>query len=366
VPSPTTRATFFSFRRLSGRRWINYKRGMSDPSPTDPPGFPTTRMRRLRYHPAIRRLVQETRLDAADLVLPLFVRTGSGVRQPIASMPGNDQISVDLLGDEIRQVADLGLGGVILFGIPDEKDAVGSDSYSDDGIIQQAVRAAKDAVPEVLVMTDVCFCEYTDHGHCGVIHERHGAVDVDNDATLELLGRQAASHARAGADLIAPSGMMDGMVGAIRGALDADGHQHVPILSYAAKYASAFYGPFRDAAESTPQSGDRRAYQMDPACAAEQALREVELDLAEGADMIMVKPALAYLDIIQRVRTKFPGVPLAAYNVSGEFSMIKAAAEKGWLDERATALESLTAIKRAGAGIILTYWAKDAAKWLGE
>jgi porphobilinogen synthase len=230
--------------------------------------------------------------------------------------------------------------------------------------VQQAIKAAKDAAPELLVITDVCFCEYTDHGHCGVIDDRTGRMDVNNDATLDLLGQQAVSHANAGADLIAPSGMMDGMVGAIRSALDAANHAHVPILSYAAKYASSFYGPFREAAESTPKFGDRRAYQMDPAAAAEQALREVELDLAEGADMIMVKPALAYLDIIRRVNERFPGVPLAAYNVSGEFAMVKAAAERGWIDERAVALESLTAITRAGAQIILTYWAKDAARWL--
>jgi len=332
-----------------------------DPSP----GFPSTRLRRLRYHPAVRSLVRETRLHPASLILPLFARPGKGVRQPIGSMPGHAQLSIDLIAEEARAAAKLGLGGIILFGIPAEKDAVGSDSYSDGGIVQQAVRAAKDAAPEVLVITDVCFCEYTDHGHCGVIDERTGRMDVNNDSTLELLGKQAASHARAGADLVAPSGMLDGMVGAIRAALDAGGHQHVPILSYAAKYASSFYGPFREAAESTPKFGDRRAYQMDPSAAAEQALREVELDLAEGADLIMVKPALAYLDIIHRVHERFPGVPLAAYNVSGEFAMVKAAAERGWIDERAVALESLTAITRAGARIVLTYWAKDVARWLG-
>jgi len=332
-----------------------------DPSP----GFPSTRLRRLRYNPAVRSLIRETRLHPASLILPLFARPGKGVRQPIGSMPGHAQLSVDLIAEEARAAAKLGLGGIILFGIPAEKDAVGSDSCSDGGIVQQAVKAAKDAAPELLVITDVCFCEYTDHGHCGVIDDRTGRMDVNNDATLELLGKQAASHARAGADLVAPSGMMDGMVGAIRAALDGGGHQHVPILSYAAKYASSFYGPFREAAESMPKFGDRRAYQMDPAAAAEQALREVELDLAEGADLIMVKPALAYLDIIRRVHERFPGVPLAAYNVSGEFAMVKAAAERGWIDERAVALESLTAITRAGAQIILTYWAKDVARWLG-
>lgn len=281
-------------------------------------------------------------------------------------MPGNCQLSVDLLGEELLQAHRLGLGGVILFGIPQSKDATGSDSYCDDGIVQQAVRVAKRVAPGLLVTTDVCFCEYTDHGHCGVTNERTGRMDVDNDATLELLGRQAVAQARAGSDLVAPSGMMDGMIGAIRRALDAAGFEHLPIMSYAVKYASAFYGPFREAAESAPQFGDRRSYQMDYAADPDQALREVELDLAEGADMVMVKPALAYLDIVHRVRQRFPGVPVAAYNVSGEFSMVKAAAARGWLDERAVALESLTAIKRAGAGVILTYWAKDVARWLGE
>ena len=331
---------------------------------TFPTTFPTTRLRRLRYHPAVRRLVRQTALSPAQLVLPLFVRTGRDVREPITSMPGHCQISPDVLAGEVREAAGLGLGGVILFGIPDQKDSTGSDSYADDGIIQQAIRAAKEAAPDLLVVTDVCFCEYTDHGHCGVVNEKTGRPDVDNDATLELLARQAASHVRAGADMVAPSGMMDGMVGAIRTQLDTDGYSHVPIMSYAAKYASAFYGPFRDAAESTPQFGDRRTYQMDPACDPGQALREVELDLAEGADLVMVKPALPYLDIIRAVHDRFPGVPLAAYNVSGEFSMVKAAAERGWIDEEAVALESLTAIGRAGAQIILTYWAKEVARWL--
>jgi porphobilinogen synthase len=328
------------------------------------PGFPTTRLRRLRYHPAVRRLVRATRLAPESLILPLFARPGKGVRQPIGSMPGHAQLSVDLVAEEARSAAKLGLGGVILFGIPSAKDALGSDSYSPGGTVQQAIKAAKDAAPDLLVITDVCFCEYTDHGHCGVVDSRTGRPDVNNDKTLELLGRQALSHAQAGADLVAPSGMMDGMVRAIRAALDGGGFEHVPILSYAVKYASAFYGPFREAAESAPQFGDRRAYQMDPAAAAGQALREVELDLAEGADLVMVKPALAYLDIIRLVAERHPGVPLAAYNVSGEFAMVKAAAERGWIDERAVALESLTAITRAGARIILTYWAKDVAQWL--
>jgi porphobilinogen synthase len=334
------------------------------PDPGRDGGFPTVRMRRLRMHPSVRELVRETRLSPADLILPLFVRPGENVRRPILAMPGCFQLSPDLLADEVSQAAELGLGGVILFGIPEKKDTVGSDALSPEGIIPQAVRVAKLAAAGVPVITDVCCCEYTDHGHCGVPGNATGRIDVDNDATLRLLAEQAVVHARAGADVIAPSGMMDGMVGAIRQALDAAGFAHVPVLSYAAKYASGFYGPFREAAESAPQFGDRRGYQMDPAAAAGQALREIELDLAEGADMIMVKPALAYLDIIRQARDRFPGVPLAAYNVSGEYSMIKAAAERGWLDEQTVALEMLTAMKRAGAGIVLTYWAKDVARWL--
>ena len=279
-------------------------------------------------------------------------------------MPGNFQLSPDLLAEEVRQAAELGLGGVILFGIPDTKDGVGSDAMSGFGIIPQALRAAKEAAPELLLVTDVCFCEYTDHGHCGVVAEAGGRVDVDNDATLKMLGQQAVAHARAGADMVAPSGMMDGMVGAIRGRLDADGLSHVPVMSYAAKYASASYGPLREAAECSPQFGDRRSYQMDPAAAAGQAIREVELDLAEGADIVMVKPALPYLDIIRQLHDHFPGVPLAAYNVSGEFSMVEAAAARGWVDRKAVALEWLLSIRRAGASIILTYWAKDVARWM--
>lgn len=326
--------------------------------------FPTTRLRRLRYHPAVRELARETRLSAANFILPLFVRPGEGIREPIASMPGHAQISPDVLADEVREAAALGIGGVILFGIPAEKDAQGSDAMSDEGIIARAVRAAKQAAPDLLIVTDVCCCEYTDHGHCGEIGRSTGRMDVENDPTLELLIRQALVHARAGADMVAPSGMIDGMVGAIRRGLDAADFSHLPILSYAAKYASAFYGPFREAAESAPQFGNRRGYQMDPAAAAGQAMREIELDLAEGADIVMVKPALPYLDIIRMAGERFPGVPLAAYNVSGEYSMVKAAAERGWIDEKLVALESLTAIRRAGAGIILTYWAKDAARWL--
>ncbi len=328
--------------------------------------FPTTRLRRLRQHPGIRQLTRETRLSPESLILPLFVRAGRGEHRPIASMPPHAQLSPELVAVEAREAASLGLGALLLFGIPTDKDLAGSDSYADKGIVQQGIRAAKEAAPDMLVITDVCYCEYTSHGHCGIVNEKTGRADVDNDATLDLLARQAVSHARAGADVVAPSGMMDGMVAAIRRALDAAGFTHVPILSYAVKYASAFYGPFREAAESAPKFGDRRGYQMDPAAAADQAMREAELDLAEGADMIMVKPALAYLDIIRRVHDRFPGVPIAAYNVSGEYSMVKAAAERGWIDERAIVLESLTAIQRAGASIVVTYWAKDVVRWLSE
>ena len=300
------------------------------------------------------------------MILPLLVRAGSGPKQPIASMPGHSQLTLEDLAAEVREAEQLGLGGVILFGIPATKDAVGSDACSDSGIVQQALAVVKRAAPKLLAVSDVCFCEYTDHGHCGVVREQGGRIDVDNDATLELLARQAVSHAKAGADLIAPSGMMDGMVGAIRRGLDAAGFAHLPIMSYAAKYASAFYGPFRDAAESAPQFGDRRSYQMDPAADPGQALREIELDLSEGADLIMVKPALAYLDILRAAHDRFPGVPLAAYNVSGEYSLVKAAAAQGWVDERAVALDSLIAIRRAGASVLLTYWAKQAAQWLHE
>jgi porphobilinogen synthase len=326
--------------------------------------FPTTRLRRLRQNPAIRNLARDVSLSPNQLILPLFVRAGEGVPRPIASMPGHNQWPLSHLPREIESLKALGLGGVILFGIPARKDAAGSDAFSDQGIIPEAIRTIKKCAPDLLVITDVCCCEYTDHGQCGVLTQIGSRVDVDNDATLELLGRQAVAHVQAGADLVAPSGMMDGMVRAIRGALDRGGLIQTPILSYAAKYASAFYGPFREAAESAPQQGDRRGYQMDPAAAAAQAMREVALDLAEGADLVMVKPALAYLDIVRGVYEHFPGVPLVAYNVSGEFSMVKAAAAQGWLDERATALEILTAIRRAGAGSIITYWAKDAAAWL--
>ena len=336
--------------------------------------FPTVRLRRLRYEPAIRRLVQETTLSPERLILPLFVRSGQNIRHPISAMPGNFQLSIDELVKEAEEARSLGLGGIILFGIPDTKDAVGSDAMSDNGIIPQAVRAIKQTLGnKLLVITDVCFCEYTDHGHCGVIRQKHEArsvskdkpeYDVDNDATLENLVLQTLTHARAGADMLAPSGMMDGMIQAMRTGLDRENFSHLPIMSYAAKYASSFYGPFREAAGSAPQFGDRRSYQMDPAASAGQAMREVQLDLDEGADIVMVKPALAYLDIVRMVRDRFEGVPIAAYNVSGEFSMVKAATERGWIDEKAIVMESLTAITRAGANIILTYWAKDVAKWL--
>jgi porphobilinogen synthase len=329
------------------------------------PGFPAARPRRLRANPLVRDMVRETALDARDFILPLFVRPGTGVRQEISSMPGNYQLSVDRLVDEVGAARELGIRAFILFGIPASKDATGSSALRDDGIVQQALRAVRAAhKQEVVLLTDECFCEYTDHGHCGPLCEVNGRVDVDNDATLPQLAEQCVSHARAGADVIAPSGMMDGMVQAIRRGLDAAGFQHVPILSYAAKYASGFYGPFREAAESPPQFGDRGGYQMDPGNG-DEALREVELDLAEGADLVMVKPALSYLDIIRRVKDRFR-VPVAAYNVSGEFAMVKAAAQKGWIDERRVALEILTSIKRAGADLILTYHARDAARWLQQ
>jgi porphobilinogen synthase len=332
----------------------------TDPRPA---GFPSVRPRRLRHHPLVRELVRETALDVRDLILPLFVRPGRGVKKEIASMPGNYQLSVDRLVEEVGAAADLGVRAFMLFGIPASKDAVGSSALDDEGIVQQALRALRKGYGDrVLLLTDECFCEYTDHGHCGVLSDKGGRLDLDNDATLPRLAAQCVSHARAGADLVAPSGMLDGMVGAIRAALDGAGFSHVPIMSYSAKYASGFYGPFRDAAESPPQFGDRSTYQMDPANG-DEALREVALDLAEGADVVMVKPALAYLDIVRRVKERF-GVPVAAYNVSGEFAMVKAAAQNGWIDERRVTLEILTSIKRAGADMVLTYHAPDVARWL--
>jgi porphobilinogen synthase len=326
---------------------------------SDFPGFPISRPRRLRRNPLLRDLVRETELSVKDFILPLFVKPGKGVRAEIASMPGNFQLSPDTLVDEVGICRDLGITSFILFGIPATKDARGSSALEDLGIVQEAIRAIRKVHgSNVLLLTDECFCEYTDHGHCGILH----GTDVDNDATLAILAEQCVSHAKAGADIIAPSGMMDGMVQAIRRGLDAAGFDHIPILSYAAKYASGFYGPFRDAAESPPQFGDRNGYQMDPANG-DEAIKEVALDVAEGADMLMVKPALSYLDIIRRVKEQWR-LPVAAYNVSGEFAMVKAAAKNGWIDEKRVALEILTSIRRAGADMILTYHAKDAAKWL--
>jgi porphobilinogen synthase len=323
--------------------------------------FPTSRPRRLRQNPAWRRMVAETELSAADLVYPLFVIGGENVRNPVASMPGVAQLSIDHLVAECRAAFAVGVPAVILFGIPDHKDEVGSAGYADDGIVPRAIRALKQALPELLVWADVCLCEYTSHGHCGVLDD-HG--HVRNDETLPLLARAAVAYARAGADAVAPSDMMDGRVGAIRRALDAEGFTNTPIVAYSAKFASGYYGPFRDAAGSTPAFGDRKAYQMDPANAAE-ALREVALDLEEGADMVMVKPAGPYLDIIRRVKDTFD-VPTAAYQVSGEYSLIKAAAQLGWVDEKRLALESLLGIKRAGADVILTYFAPQVAQWLQD
>jgi porphobilinogen synthase len=320
--------------------------------------FPVHRPRRLRSSESMRALVRETRLHPSQFILPLFVCPGEGVRREISSMPGNYQLSIDQFVKECEEVHSLGIGGVILFGLPETKDEQASGAYDDNGIVQRAVRAAKRAVPQLLVMTDVCNCEYTSHGHCGKIVNG----DVDNDSTLEWLAAGALSHAKAGADVVAPSDMMDGRVAAIRRRLDENGFQNIPILSYAAKFASVFYGPFREAAESAPQFGDRRSYQMDPANGRE-AMREIELDLEEGADMIMVKPAMPYLDLIARARDRYD-VPIAAYQVSGEFSMIMAAARNGWIDQDRAMMESLTSIRRAGADFILTYFAKPAAKAL--
>ena len=322
--------------------------------------FPAYRPRRLRKNENLRRMVRETRLSVDNLVMPLFVVPGARVRNAVASMPGVAQLSVDYLVDECKVIRDLGVPAVILFGIPETKDSAGSGAYSDHGVVQQALRAVKKQVPGLLLITDVCLCEYTDHGHCGVVVDG----DVDNDATLDLLVKEALSHAKAGADIIAPSDMMDGRVGVIREALDEEGFDQIPIMAYAAKFASGFYGPFRDAAESTPQFGDRRSYQMDPPNA-DEALREVRLDIEEGADIVMVKPALPYLDLIWRVKETF-GYPLAAYNVSGEYAMIKAAAQNGWVDEERVIMETLVGIRRAGADVILTYFAKDAARLLAR
>ncbi len=320
----------------------------------------TFRPRRLREKPLLRRMVRETALSVDNLVYPLFVVHGRGVREPIGSMPGQFRISIDELLNEAKDAASLGIPAILLFGVPAEKDLRASEAYAEDGIVQQAVRAVKDRVPDLLVITDVCLCQYTSHGHCGVVED--GAVR--NDPTLELLARVAVSHAEAGADMVAPSDMMDGRVGAIREALDEAACTETPIMAYSAKYASAFYGPFREAADSAPQFGDRRAYQMDPANGVE-AMREIALDIDEGADIVMVKPALPYLDIISRAKSEF-GLPLAAYSVSGEYAMIKAAGQLGWLDEKRAMLEALTSIRRAGADIVITYFAKDAARLLEQ
>ena len=323
--------------------------------------FPSTRWRRLRVNPLVRSRIQETELPARRLVAPLFVRPGRRLRRPIASMPGQYQMSIDVLVQQAKALQRKGISALLLFGIPDRKDAVGSQAYAASGIVQKALRALKEALPDVLLIADLCFCEYTAHGHCGIFKRRRGRAGeretVDNDATLKLIAKTAVAQARAGADIIAPSGMMDGMVATIRRALDGHGFKNTLIMSYAAKYASAFYGPFREAAESAPQVGDRHGYQMNPANA-EEALREVALDIEEGADIVMVKPALAYLDIIRRVKERFH-VPVAAYNVSGEYAMVKAAAQKGWIDEKRVIGEILTAIRRAGADWIITYHAQD-------
>jgi porphobilinogen synthase len=323
--------------------------------------FPTVRMRRLRSNPAIRRMVRETQLDAGDLIYPLFVVPGAGIREEIGSMPGVFHLSIDQLEAEAAELLGLGIPAVILFGLPESKDEAGTGAFAQDGIVQMAIRELKEKAPELYVITDVCMCEYTSHGHCGAVDE-HGCVL--NDVTLEMLAMTAVSHAEAGADMVAPSDMMDGRVAAIRAALDAEGHSDIPIMAYSAKYASGYYGPFREAADSAPAFGDRAGYQMDPANG-EEAIRETALDVDEGADIVMVKPALAYMDIIRRVKDDF-GMPTAAYNVSGEYAMVKAAAANGWIDEKRVVLETLTGFKRAGADLILTYHAKDAARWLAE
>lgn len=338
------------------------------------PNLPTSlksRPRRLRTSPGIRSMVRETNLESSDFIYPLFVTHGNRVKQEISSMPGVFQWSPDLLAEEAKSIAELGIPAVILFGIPESKDPIGLENFSENGIIQQSIRVIKQSVPEMIVITDVCLCEYTDHGHCGILNlgeNRNPNLPegyVLNDETLEILAKVSVSHTEAGADMVAPSGMMDGMVAAIRNGLDAHHFEHIPILSYSVKYASSFYGPFREAAQGTPKFGDRQSHQMDPANIRE-ALREAELDIQEGADMLMVKPALAYLDVIHLLRQSYPELTLAAYNVSGEYAMIKAAAANGWLDERRTILEILLSMKRAGADLIITYHAKEAARWLKE
>jgi len=326
--------------------------------------FPIHRLRRLRRTESLRALVRQTTLELGDLIMPLFVRPGQRLARPIGSMPGQSQLSIDFLVAECMELESLGVPAVILFGIPEVKDDEGSGAWDENGIVPQAVRAVKEKCPRLVVITDVCLCEYTAHGHCGVVRRKGAEFTVDNDATLPLLAKIALAHVRAGADIVAPSDMMDGRVGAIRRALDDNHFSHVPILSYAAKFASGFYGPFREAAESPPQFGDRKGYQMDPHNA-DEAMREIEADIEEGADLIMVKPALTYLDIVQRAKREF-NVPIVCYNVSGEYAMFKAAAQKGWLDERTCVLEALVGMKRAGADLIITYFTKDAAEWLRQ
>ena len=322
--------------------------------------FPDTRLRRLREQPAIRSMIRETRLSTSSFVYPMFIRHGSGIKETIDPMPGCYHISLDLLAEEVQEVYDLGIPAVLLFGLPADKDPLGTEAYDPEGIIQEAIRIIKRATPDLMVIGDVCLCEYTAHGHCGVINDNQ----VDNDQTLDLLGKTGLAQIQAGADMVAPSAMMDGQVRAIRETLDASGYSNSPIMGYAAKYASSFYGPFRVAADSTPQFGDRRTYQMDPANV-RMAMREIETDISEGADIVMVKPALAYLDVIRQARDRFD-LPLAAYNVSGEYSLVKAASKMGWVDEKPITMELLTAIQRAGADIIISYHAKEVAKWLQE
>ena len=322
--------------------------------------FPDTRLRRLREQPAIRSMIRETRLTTSSFVYPMFIRHGSGIKETIDPMPGCYHISLDLLAEEVQEVYDLGIPAVLLFGLPADKDPLGTEAYDPEGIIQEAIRIIKKATPDLMVIGDVCLCEYTDHGHCGIINGNQ----VDNDQTLDLLGKTGLAQIQAGADMVAPSAMMDGQVRAIRETLDASGYSNSPIMGYAAKYASSFYGPFRVAADSTPQFGDRRTYQMDPANV-RMAMREIETDISEGADIVMVKPALAYLDVIRQARDRFD-LPLAAYNVSGEYSLVKAASKMGWVDEKPITMELLTAIQRAGADIIISYHAKEVAKWLQE
>ncbi|MEI8365561.1 MAG: porphobilinogen synthase [Parachlamydiaceae bacterium] len=324
--------------------------------------FPALRLRRLRQHPILRDLIRETQVNINDLILPLFIKGTDGEKKPIGPMPGQYQIPLNRLAEEIEEITDLGISSVLLFGIPSHKDSCGSDSYDEHGIVQSAIRKIRETSSDLLIISDVCFCEYTDHGHCGFLTETTGRIDVDNDKTLELLVKQAISHAEAGAHVIAPSGMIDGMISTIREGLDSSGFSHIPLLSYSAKYNSSLYGPFRAAAEGAPSFGDRSTHMMDIANGHE-AIREVQLDIVEGADMLMVKPAHSYLDIIYRIKQAYPHIPLGAYHTSGEYAMIKAAAEKGWINEKNVVMEILTGIRRAGADFIITYYAKEFAKW---